>query len=339
MLRQGENVAEAATESGQLPEKAGEGAVDGLSAFIAKVLNQLSLSAWLPAAVFAATVTLLVQFRSSRSMSVSDALDRITKDPAQILILIIPVLVLTTMITQAFSFAAIRALEGYWARRGPLGWLRSGMIRRHARRRDRLKQRREEAAKEAFAAVRTDLLRKRPYAVVAALELQAIDADVPALSPEDQAVYDKLSWRNTCTPWELAKVDQLDRQLDDYPERPTRTMPTKLGNVLRRTEDSLTHAGRDVQGFAMRRLGLVSARVQTQHDQFRDRLDMYCTLVFVSLVLAIVSAAMLWDRVRWFQTASLAAGFTLFACVCYGSAIASARGYCVALKQMDAAPN
>jgi hypothetical protein len=36
-----------------LPEDAEEAAADGLSALAARVLNQLSLSAWLPSAVFA----------------------------------------------------------------------------------------------------------------------------------------------------------------------------------------------------------------------------------------------------------------------------------------------
>ncbi|MFL6163851.1 MAG: hypothetical protein ACJ74U_16730 [Jatrophihabitantaceae bacterium] len=308
---------------------------DGVSAFVAKVLNQLSLSAWLPAAVFAASVTMLTQFRSQRSLSVGHALKAITDHPGPILILILPILVLTTMLTQAFSFGAIRALEGYWMRRGLMAWFRSLMIRRHACRRDRLEERRAEIAKKAFSRARTAYLREYSYAVVGALELQAVEQDVPELSETDQATYDTITWRDLCKPWDLAKVDQIDLQLKDYPDLPTRTMPTRLGNILRRTEDSLQNAGDDVQGFAMRRRGFVSARVQTQHDQFRDRLDMYCTLVFASAVLVAISVAALWGRVRWWQTTSVAVGFALFAVVCYGSAIASARGYCVALRQMD----
>jgi hypothetical protein len=315
-----------------MPERA-----DGISAFIAKVLNQLSLSAWLPAATFAASVTMLAQFRSQKSLSVGNALTAITDRPGPVLVLILPVLVLTTMLTQAFSFGAIRALEGYWMRRGPMAWLRSLMIRRHARHRDRLDTRRAKLAKSAFDRVRTAYLGEYSYAVVSALELQAVEKDVPALSVEDQAMYDAITWRDLCKPWDLAKVDQVDLQLKDYPELPTRTMPTKLGNILRRTEDSLDNADADVQGFAMRRRGLVPARVQTQHDQFRDRLDMYCTLVFVSAVLVAVTGAVLWDRVPWWQTTSLAVSFGLFAIVCYQSAIASARGYCVALREMDRA--
>ena len=85
----------------------------------------------------------------------------------------------------------------------------------------------------------------------------------------------------------------------------------------------------------MRRRALAPPRVQLQHDQFRDRLDMYCTLVFVSMALAAIPAGLLWDKVRWWQTTAVSAGFVVFACACYGSAVASARGYCVALKRMD----
>lgn len=312
---------------------------DGVSAFVAKVLNQLSLSAWLPAAVFAAGVTLLAQFHAQNSLSVGVALKAITKHPGQILILVIPVLILTTMLTQAFSYAAIRALEGYWQRRGPAGGLRSAMTRRHAVRRAQLETRRERSARKAFGAIRADLMMVYSFAVVGALELQAVEADVPTLTDADQTIYNATTWRATCKPWDLAKVEQLDLQRADYPLLPSRTMPTKLGNILRATEDSLKHGRDDVQGFAMRRRDLVSPRVQLQHDQFRDRLDMYCTLVFVSVVLAAISGVLLSGSVRWWQTTATAAGFIVFACACYGSAIASARGYCVALKRMDEAPD
>jgi hypothetical protein len=322
-----------ATEAGKEPEADGE--PSGISAFIAKVLNQLSLSAWLPAAIFAAAMALLYQFRASQSLDIGTAITAITGDPVALLILLIPVLVLTTMLTQAFSFSAIRILEGYWLRRGPVGLLRSARIRHHAKRRARLETRRRRAALHAFGVVRVEFLRTYSSAIVDALELQAAEEDVPTLPAIDQARYESASWRDMCHPWDLANVDQLDIQLADYPLLPNRTMPTKLGNVLRRTEDMLEHGGDDVQGFAMRRRSLVPARVQTQHDQFRDRLDMYCTLVFVSTVLAVASTILLWNSVRWWETAGLAVAFLAFAWVCYGSAISSARGYGVVLRRMD----
>ena len=169
-----------------------------------------------------------------------------------------------------------------------------------------------------------------------ALELQALEEEVPSLSADDQAKYQATTWRAMCKPWHLAVVDRLDSQRRDYPQFPNRTMPTMLGNLLRRTEDSLKNTGGDVQGFALRRRQLVSARVQQQHDQFRDRLDLYCTLVFVSGVLVASAVVMLWGRLPVWQVATCAAAFLAFSIVSYASAIASARGYCAVLRVMDA---
>lgn len=110
------------------------------------MLDQLSLSAWLPAALLTAAGAVMVQFRRQRSVDLSAALDAITSDKLRLLILILPVLVLATLVTQAFSFESIRTLEGYWRRRGPASVLRTVLIRRHVRRKKRLEERRRTAA-------------------------------------------------------------------------------------------------------------------------------------------------------------------------------------------------
>ena len=91
---------------------------EGISAFIARVLDQLTLSAWLPAALFTAAAAVLLQFRRQRSVNVLHAVGVLAADPVRVLVLMIPLLVLATVVTQAFSFEAIRTLEGYWHRRG-----------------------------------------------------------------------------------------------------------------------------------------------------------------------------------------------------------------------------
>ncbi|QGN34501.1 hypothetical protein [Microlunatus sp. Gsoil 973] len=316
---------------------------DGVSAFVAKVLNQLSLSAWLPATLFAASVTLLVQFRADNSWSVSLALDRITDDWKKVLLLAVPALVLATMVTQASSFAAIRFLEGYWRRNGPLGLLRSALIYRHVRRLERLQRKRNAAADKAFAKAKDALRGRAPYTpnVLSGLEMKAIGRDVPDyLTAEERGTVRKLNWRSKCNAWDLAKVDHLEALQRDYPALKRRIMPTKLGNVLRRTEDNLRNTGGDLSSFVMRRREKVSPRIQLQHDQFRDRLDMYCTLVFVSGALSMISVALLLHHVHhWWQIAVYAGGFLGFACVSYSSAVSSARGYCVALQAMDDPPS
>ncbi|HET9896073.1 MAG TPA: hypothetical protein VFQ44_14190, partial [Streptosporangiaceae bacterium] len=108
---------------------------DGVSAFVARVLDQLTVSAWLPAALLTVGVAILLQFRGSGSVNVLLAVMDLTRDP--VLVIMIPLLVLATVVTQAFAFEAIRTLEGYWS--GPASLLRTLMIRWHVRRRRVLK--------------------------------------------------------------------------------------------------------------------------------------------------------------------------------------------------------
>jgi hypothetical protein len=103
----------------------------GVSAFIARVLDQLTLSAWLPAALLTASAAILLQFRGDRSVNVLTAIRTLTADPVRVLVLLVPLLVIATIVTQAFSFEAITTLEGYWRRRGPASFARTLMIQCH----------------------------------------------------------------------------------------------------------------------------------------------------------------------------------------------------------------
>lgn len=306
----------------------------GLSAFAARVLDQLTLSAWLPAALLTGCTALLLRFRTRASVNLPAALDGLADDPVRLLVLTAPVLILATLVVQAFSFEAIRTLEGYWRRRGLASALRTLLIRRQVRRKRSLARRRHAAAKRAFAAARDGLRRDYSPNIVAALEAQAEDEEPPTLTPAEAATVARMSWRSRCHAWDLARVDHLAAAASDYPLT-SRVLPTRLGNVIRATEDNLEHAERDIEGFALRRRGAVPARVQLQHDQFRSRLDMYCTLVFVGISLAVLSAALLAGKVRTVELLLTTAVFVLLAVTSYGAAIASARGYCAALREMD----
>jgi hypothetical protein len=65
---------------------------DGLSVFIARVLGQLSLSAWLPAALCTLVVTTLAAMRIGGSLSIQAAIARIVGDPWAFLLLAGPIL-------------------------------------------------------------------------------------------------------------------------------------------------------------------------------------------------------------------------------------------------------
>jgi len=317
---------------------------DGLSAFIARVLDQLTLSAWLPAAVLTGSLAVLLQFRSSRSANVLRAIGALTSDPVRVLVITIPILVIATVVTQAFSFEAIKALEGYWRRRGLVSKARTLLIWWHARRKDRLKKQLGDAYGEALDAARDRINAKHiPESVFNAVRDsltgpentdQHNKAPLPA-NLRNEVIKFTNDWRTYCQPWHLARIDQLLQDLALYPED-ERILPTRLGNVMRATEDKLENTEGDVEGFALRRYAAAARLVQLQHDQFRNRLEMYCTMVFVSAVLALLTLAILiGSRI---SAIAIAVTFTAFAMLCvssYRAAIASAGGYCAALKEMD----
>ena len=326
-------------------------AQSGLSQFVAQVLGQLTLGAWLPAALFVSVGALVVQFAVQGSVSLGPAISALLSDKWAFVILSVPVLVLTTLVTQAFSFEAIRALEGYWTRRSLLAAASRLFIDKHLHRKKAAREKRLALSHQAFLASRSAWLDAGFSAqVVNALEKSSLDlnneAELALLTEKELETFEYLNWRSMCSPSEMAKVDDLGRIEEDYPAD-HRILPTRLGNVMRATEDRLDGAGDDLEGFALRQRDQASTRVQLQHDEFRTRLDMYCTLVFVSILLAISSSIILgWSATQqppWRQedtgwSIAIVVSLLLLAWASYLAAIASARGYLTALVQMDQLP-
>src|SRR5208282_5926770 len=316
---------------------------DGVSAFIARVLDQLALSAWFPAAFLTAGIAVILEFRSTKSASVPDAVAKLTAHSLQVLVIMIPLLVIATVITQAFSFEAIRTLEGYWRRRGLVSLASKSMIMRHVHRKNAIIERGRLESANAFRAalsdvfLRDDAITGRVVKAVAA-ELSGKSSEVPKMEGNELELYVKTlqNWRKGVDAWRLARIDRLLAEQKCYPVD-SRILPTKLGNLIRATEDDLDHAGDDVQSFVLRQRNRVSRRIQIQHDQFRTRLDMYCTLVFVCVALTIMTPIALAGRVEVIAVAVTTGSFAVMAVASYLAAIASAGGYCTALRQMDEA--
>jgi len=312
-------------------------ALSGVSAFVARVLNQLSISAWLPSAFLTIAGSFLLQFKAQGSLNLAHAATSLTKNPATVLILAIPVLVSSTLVTQAFSFEAIQILEGYWRRAGVTSFVRNLMIRWHVHRKTSLRTRRKKACAKAFASARPRLLEaKVPHPIVDALEAKALGTDPPPLAPEYVDRLNSMTWRSRCNAWELARVDHLLTAEEGYPQT-SRILPTRLGNLIRATEDDLNHVvDQDLEGFVLRQRGNIPIRVQQQHDEFRARLEMYCILVFVSGLLAACTLGLLIERsIPIWEILAVSGGFAAISFASYQAAIASAKGYCVALKQID----
>jgi hypothetical protein len=314
------------------------GSPDGLSAFVARIFDQLALSAWLPAAFLSASLALLLQFRADKSVDLLRGVRALTADPVRVLVLIVPVLVLSTVVTQAFSFEAIRTLEGYWHRRGVASLARTLMIKRQVHRARSLAKRRQRACEIAYYTAEPRMLRKGVSpALVNAMKAQALELEDPApLTDEEMTELEMRNWESWCNAWEIAKIEHLRDAEGDYPLEPHRILPTKLGNLIRATEDQLKNTEDDVQGFALRRYAGTPRLIRAEHDKFRSRLEMYCTLVFVSGSLLILTPTILFRaQIGIFPIITISACFGVLSQASYLAAIASARGYCSALKEMD----
>lgn len=323
----------------------------GLSQFGARVLGQLSLSAWLPAALLTLVGALVVQFAAQSSIDLGEAIASLTRDKWTVVLLILPLLVISTLVTQAFSFEAIRTLEGYWHRGGLIRVTHSRLTRRQLARKRKVHEQRMELSHRAFLASRKGWLDVGfSMPLVNAMERQSLDLDPldsgDLLNDVDVEKLQFLNWRTRCSPVEMSRIYYLSRVEEDYPAD-HRLLPTRLGNIMRATEDRLMGGEDDVEGFALRHRPNAHSRVQLQHDQFRTRLDMYCTLFFVAGFLSILTPLVLgigvlgrtgWpiSEVTW--TAAMTAGLVALLWASYGAAIASARGYLTALVHMDSDP-
>lgn len=151
----------------------------GVSAFVAKVLDQLSLSAWLPGAFFAVSVTVLAKFAGRHDIDLARVITDVSKHWVTVLVWTVPVLLTSVLVIQASSFAAIQFLEGYGAARGPGRWLRSGLIRWQTHSLNRLEKRIRRTRRHAFD-VSVDRWSDQSTEVVMALRAAAYGLDEPA---------------------------------------------------------------------------------------------------------------------------------------------------------------
>lgn len=317
------------------------------------MLGQLSLSAWLPAAFCTVVVTVLLAMRFNGALSLRGAIATMVADPWAFVLLAGPILVCATLLIQAFSFEAIKFLEGY-SHLPLIGVpLSAVLIRRQLALRRFNERRRGVLHRRAWRDSRSDWIDAGfDHQLVAALEADAHELTRPSLTDAQLDEISDLEWWHMADPWTMARIDRRRALIAEFPALTSRTLPTRLGNILRATEDDLSHAANDVEGFVMRLRGRAPLRLRVQHDQFRTRLDMYCVLTLGSFTLAIISPLLLWtvpaapDALLstpwgWSITrdmlirAGIVASMLVIGWASYKAAIASARGYVTILRQMD----
>lgn len=311
----------------------------GFTSFVARVLEQLAVSAWLPAAMLTAVGALLVTMHRESTSDVGAAVSIMSSASWTVFIVWAFGLVLATMVTQAFSFGVIRALEGYWASGWALDWATRVRVRHHVRRSEVLHRRVVELHRRLFESARGRLLAEEERDHVDVWE-----TDVYDIPPERQRVSDpatiaaalEIDWREKGDPAVAALFYRAAQRVGDYPTAPHRILPTRMGNVLRASEERLGLEGDRLERFVMDNHLLVPSRLMGQHDQFRDRLEMYSLLVFVFFALACAAGPLL-AGVRGHPVSAPITGVALLlalSMLSYRAAIASARGYGTALVAM-----
>lgn len=327
---------------------------ESLSQFVARVLDQLSVSAWLPSGAFVLGLVFIFQMLEARRVSAGTGLSDDARaalqgmaqiDLSQIVLLLIAIIVLT-IATQAFAFEAIRTLEGYWGTWRLVEYVAGLRSRRFANARRILDERYAELTRSAWQSARTSLeslqreLEKTSPDdawitpnVLAVVGAAAIGEEQPSkirLNAREQEVRQSLSWTNYATAELLRRRVNVDKKRRDYPQS-GRSLPTRLGNILRAHEDETGEP--EVEGFVQRVFDDLPKSMRDDHDDQRSRLDLYSSMVFVVGVVGFIAVVAIApsDTVD----AGWCAGVTiLLMWIMYRAALSSARAYGFLLVSM-----
>ena len=313
---------------------------EGISQFIAKILDQLNVSSWLPGTMFVGNAALLLQLYRQGNVDVAAAAVALTSSPLGVLIVIFFGVVLAAMVAQAFAFEVIRLLEGYWGGTRVSTRLLAWRTARHLSKFLRLDERIRSQTRRAFCEVaRPEMLAQHVARDTVDLHEARVfnrtdDVERYPVSVRDDA--DATPWREFCSPALLRRIEAAQSRFGQYPEQ-HRILPTRLGNTLRSAEAQLSRQPRgDLEGMILRNYDRIPVDLLRKHDQFRNRLDMYCTLVFVFTVLLALGAGLLASGTGGLvASAGIATIYFLLAWVSYEAAIASARGYGTVLRIID----
>jgi hypothetical protein len=301
-----------------------------LSQFIAKVLDQLSLSAWLPSAVLVGAVAYLAQIRETAG-SATDALEKVAGASIPQLVLALGAVIVGTVATQAFEFEAIRVLEGYWGTRPFAARLADLACKAQIWRRARLERRRRATRAAALSSARHTMLEKFDVGVVNAVEASVAGLPI-VVANKDAKLAASIPWKQYADPALVRKSEDLAMRLRSLPARRHRMLPTTLGNTLRAHEDRATElTGEEVEGFVLRRFHTLPTALQHEHDQYRTRLDLYCSMVFIALLIGGLGGVMLWKFGLPHVAVAVAVGLAS-AWIFQRAATSAARGYGLVLE-------
>ena len=328
----------------------------------ARILEQLSLTAWLPASLLVANVYLLVGVRLVEKDPKQE--DRLSLYPLRsvlgtlnenawgIFFLLIVGVVLATLITQSLEYSSIRFLEGYWggsaltAAPTALGTKvqakRQSLVHSRA---DRVERR---ALESAMDWVRRDIAKRYGQAepeattfidavrAVASGELGSLE---PKLQTQAESYFRAKTWMRGAAPYYRGRAQALSIRLKAFPNDGSRLLPTRLGNTMRSFEERLQgHSeGAKMRGYLYAHLHAIPPMLMNEHDRYRNRLDMYAVMTLLCAVLTPLNFVALLGILPLNVVASTSGAFALLSYFSYRGAISAALDYGPILLAIDAA--
>jgi hypothetical protein len=291
----------------------------------------LSLSAWLPAAALLLLLDFIVQLGvaldargEGPAWAIGDALTRMSAIGIGGAVLLVIAVVVVTILTQALSFEAIRVLEGYWGTTNAVESIARWRASRHRSRKDKLDRRRRKLTEDAWAVAKAKIIELED-----GRRQNGLRPDLtPIMIGRLEARVLKTFPAGRLTPKQLERVRRwrrvnVSKHLNDFP-RPERTLPTRLGNILRAHEDQIEHE--PVESFIQDVFDELPRSLQKDHDEQRNRLELYCSMVFVVTLSGIVGIVRFTPQ-HWpyaiGSTTAAAGGIWIM----YRAALATARAY------------
>jgi hypothetical protein len=327
-----------ATIGGMAVDDPHQGAKESLSQFLARVFDQLTITSWLPALMLVAITLILAQLARANG-SLQEAFKAIGAMSAIAVVLLVASVVIGAMFTQAFEFEAIRAVEGYWPERGPLGRLTRRRRQKKLKERDALIEQLTEVRRRALASARPTLrkraeLRKSAFRALEAYVLGVPQAKGTKKKHRVQARAMVEQWPEHADSALIIEIRDVERRINEYPSQTHRVLPTHLGNVVRAVEDRVhdPRHGR-LENFVIHVYDELPSAIAAAFREQRRRLDLYCGLVFVfalAVVPAIAVSASFESEHVWTGIA-VPASLTLLSLLSYRAAVASGRKFGLAL--------
>lgn len=335
--------AKTAVMAGDAVASAPKKATETLSQFIARVLDQLALSAWLPATalvllggfVGAIGAELDGSAHANPATAVAGALDRMAGISLGGAVLAFVAVTVLTMLTQAFAYEAIQVLEGYW---GTSWWARqlgAWRCQRHRKKRKSLVRSERELRRAAWRTSQRALRAREAKRSREGLPPVLTEAMIEVLRASVHGRRERVTvdsgerrrallteWKDFANPEILRRLNEVERRLKDFPS-PKRVLPTMLGNVLRKHEDQMRVPRPG--SFVVRHFDGLPFTLQVDHDEARNRLELYCAMVFVLWLASALAILRLWSH-PWYGAAAVIV-FLISGYLSYRAAIATARWY------------